>query len=1392
MSPSRARAHALILFSLVVLLGGQAAPAAAESPTPAPAGSPAAAPPPLDPAPAGSPAAAPPSPTPAPTALPGASPGAAPLAAPLAAGTAIVLPQAGSVTATVVGASAAYTSDFGLDQPTHVLLLANATGQVGTTVPVGTFAAGTSLVFYIYVENTATTYLSTSDHAQVTASSATSWTIGWEDGTDFDYNDLVTQITLTPSGPAAPGAAESFGTGSGAFGPSWVARHAEPVNTASGNYDTQVTDLSMPGRGISLAFTRTYNSLDPTVGPLGPGWSFSYGAHLAFDAAGNATFFADDGAQYVFAANGSGGFVTPPGSTARLAPETGGYVLTRQDQLAYHFSPGGALLSEADRNGNTITLAHDTSGQLTTITDTVGRVVTLAWTNGRLTGLSDPIGRTVAYGYTSARQLASVTDVRGGTTSYTYDAAGRLATITDQNGHPLVTNTYDPTTGRVVTQQDALGDTTSFAWNAATTTSTMTDARGGVWTDMYANGLLTSSSDPLGDTTSYTYDPGLNTTSVTDPDGHTTTMTYDASGNLLTRTAPAPLSYVETFTYDAANDLLSHTDGRGNTTSYAYDAAGNLTTTTYPDGGTSSATYDPHGQLLSSTDQRGNTTTYGYDASGDLASITSPLGERTTMTYDPVGRLLTRVDPRGNVAGGNPAQYTTTIAYDAANDLVATTDPLGHVTSTTFDPAGNRTSVTDPNGHATSYAYDAANHLVSVTDALHDVTRYTYDATNDLASRTDANGHLTTYAYDLADRLTTTTDPDGHTWTVAYDAAGNQTAMTDANGNATTYAYDALNRLTGVTYANGSTAPVTYAYDADGNRTSMTDGAGTETFTYDTLNRLTADTRGANVFTYTYDPAGNLLSRTYPDGTLTAYTYDADGRLASATSGGTTSTYAYDPAGNPLSVATPDGFTTADTYDAAGRLTGVATTSSAGLLSSFAYTLDPAGNRTAMVTSRDTMVYTYDAADRLTGVCYSNCGTAAPAAVTLLPAVLPDRPPEDNPPPPGDTFTTWTYDAVGNRLTQTNYLGTTAYAYDPADRLTSVTPPGSSPVGYTYDANGNQRSAGASTYAYNLANALVSASVGTTTQTYSYAGDGIRLSAATGSQAAKTTQYVVDRAFALPTVVAERDGGGKLIRRYSYGLALLSQSTPNKGPYWYHADGLGSVSDITSSSGTPLWWAEYQPYGLLRESGATSQAPLNPFLFTGQYQDVPTGLYYLRARQYDPTTGRFLAVDPVAQPTTLPALGTYTYAAQNPVLHTDPSGKDNPLCIALAIALVEGGPVDLAVLGVCLGASALVGYGAVQLQQVLQRQLSNVEWPLKPNGTLEEPPFTNTAPRPAPPGFPFYWKCTPVVRLMICVTMAGTLVIYNSVSSAPKPEPGPPPPAPPTPVPAPPVGSNRK
>ena len=155
-----------------------------------------------------------------------------------------------------------------------------------------------------------------------------------------------------------------------------------------------------------------------------------------------------------------------------------------------------------------------------------------------------------------------------------------------------------------------------------------------------------------------------------------------------------------------------------------------------------------------------------------------------------------------------------------------------------------------------------------------------------------------------------------------------------------------------------------------------------------------------------------------------------------------------------------------------------------------------------MTTTRSNVLYTYDALERLTRVCYANCATGGGGGgggttqgATTSSAGLDclecggrsplTGPPTNNPPAPGDTFTAWSYDPVGNRLTETTYLGTKTYAYDAADRLTSVTGPGTSPtVTCTYDNNGNQTGAGPNTFAYDLADRLTSATVATKTETY--------------------------------------------------------------------------------------------------------------------------------------------------------------------------------------------------------------------------------------------------------------------------------------------------------------------
>jgi RHS repeat-associated protein len=364
----------------------------------------------------------------------------------------------------------------------------------------------------------------------------------------------------------------------------------------------------------------------------------------------------------------------------------------------------------------------------------------------------------------------------------------------------------------------------------------------------------------------------------------------------------------------------------------------------------------------------------------------------------------------------------------------------------------------------------------------------------------------------------------------------------------------------------------------------------------------------------------------------------------------------------------------------AGRLLEVANTSASATLSRFTYALDDVGNRVALTTRQGTVTYQYDDLNRLTEACWSqtSCPGGAPAApLTCLACIggLITRPSTTVDPPSGETYRTYTYDPVGNRLTESSDSGTTTYEYDAADRLTTVTDPAEAVTTYSFDDNGNQTAAGDTTYTYDLADRLATATVGSTTETYTYAGDGVRLSASTGAAANQTTKYLWDRIFGLPQLAIERDGNNSLLRYYRYGLDLLRE-TAGSNTYYYHPDGLGSAADVTSSTGTSLTWSEFYPHGIVRQAGVagTGAPAVQPFGFTGEQLDSITSLYYLRARQYDPGTGRFLTTDPVATPASDQYVSAYTYARSNPALLTDPSGQC-PLCILGAIGAAVGGAI---------------------------------------------------------------------------------------------------------------------
>jgi len=115
----------------------------------------------------------------------------------------------------------------------------------------------------------------------------------------------------------------------------------------------------------------------------------------------------------------------------------------------------------------------------------------------------------------------------------------------------------------------------------------------------------------------------------------------------------------------------------------------------------------------------------------------------------------------------------------------------------------------------------------------------------------------------------------------------------------------------------------------------------------------------------------------------------------------------------------------------------------------------------------------------------------------------------------------------------------------------------------------------------------------------------------------------------LPQVLDEIVSGA-VTRTYAYGLQRISEDQQISGawtPSFYGYDGHGNVRFLTSNAGSVTDSYDYDAFGMpISTSGTTP----NDFLYSGEQFDSPLGLYYLRARYYNPATGRFLAMDPRA------------------------------------------------------------------------------------------------------------------------------------------------------------------
>ncbi len=246
-------------------------------------------------------------------------------------------------------------------------------------------------------------------------------------------------------------------------------------------------------------------------------------------------------------------------------------------------------------------------------------------------------------------------------------------------------------------------------------------------------------------------------------------------------------------------------------------------------------------------------------------------------------------------------------------------------------------------------------------------------------------------------------------------------------------------------------------------------------------------------------------------------------------------------------------------------------------------------------------------------------------------------------------FFHYTYDAVGNRLTQGTEVGTNSYTYDIANRLISL-----DGVDYLWDDNGNLLSDGTSTYSYDPANRLRTVDQGGTSYTFLYDGLGNRVAQIVSD--GNSFDYTLDLAAGLTQVLT--DG----TNTYLYGLARIVEEQPD-GWQYHLGDALGSVRELTDSTGTVDLAQSFEPFGRVVSSfGSASTA----YSFTGEQLDG-TGLLYLRARYLSTGDARFVQPDPWGGDPLRPGtLSAYAYSLNNPMFWSDPSGEC-PICLLVLL-----------------------------------------------------------------------------------------------------------------------------
>jgi RHS repeat-associated protein len=860
----------------------------------------------------------------------------------------------------------------------------------------------------------------------------------------------------------------------------------KPINVGSGNVSAAIPLFEVGQEPLSLRLSLTYHSersMYPSfvTSPISSGWTHSFNETLrALDSrAAYLYHMTAEGYETIYEPRQAGGWkamspsdlrttVTLSGSEYRLFDENG--TITRFDTST------GRWLSTTDRWGNAISGTYN-SGILTTITDSMGRQVTLTYSGsqlaqiqvdgkswilqyggGNLSSIFDPLH---APGGAAWRSFTYQTDSQGATRllttvyddagkileGHTYDTADRGTSSFAQGNRDLVTVAYDsPSAGQrhvVHTIDGVLVETTDF---------TVT-YQSGRWLPTLVNGTCASCG---GGTESETivYDANNRVTSRTDAAGHVTGFVYDASGNVRFRTEAQGTAVEWTTTYAYEYPSWPAFVTRTQESSIAKPGSPRATTRAWS-GGETVLTEQRSGYIASSDSfatTYTRTTTFG--SRHRAIQRTGPsTNEKTTWAYyadaDADVRRRGRLQTETTYTTSSATLATNFSTYDIYGTAKSVVDPNAVETRRTTDDRGRiltETSVkpaadsNEPADYVTTWQYDGRDRLVSMTQPRGFPIKYLYeDGTNRIVDiiRTGAGANERERIHRTLNAIGATTEE--LTQTCSTPANPCTTWSTQRREN---FVYDAHNRLAEIDYPVPAGAKTIYVYDVDGLLASIQDERHVSPNTineYDARHRLKkvrqalAGAPGGEIATiYDYFGDGSLKSVTDPNGNITTYAYDDFGGMRKQTSPVTgVTTYAYDASGNLASSTDANVATTARTYDAANRVTAATSTRSNAATETVTWTYDDA---TAFKYGKGRLAQVQDPSGT-TAYAYERRGLPRSVQTTINSTSY---------------STAFAYDANGNRTRITYPSGVIVnFGYDFADRPGSASHPAGNGVGAT-------------------------------------------------------------------------------------------------------------------------------------------------------------------------------------------------------------------------------------------------------------------------------------------------------------------------------------------------------